>query len=200
MIFNGVTPLVIYAMAALLHESGHILAAKAQKIKLKEIKLGIFGAKIETDERLISYKSEFFLALAGPAANIIAALIIFAFLGTSEASVNEILEKSSELLHYGGSDASGYLGFFAISSMAHAVSNLVPIARLDGGRALYCAVAAILSDRVAQRILSLTTAISLFVIWTMALYLMLKISSGIGMYVFVCCIFLATLKKDALYE
>ncbi|MBQ3012540.1 MAG: site-2 protease family protein [Clostridia bacterium] len=196
MICNGVKPFFIYALAALLHEAGHILAAKTQKIKLKEIKFGIFGAKIETDERLISYKSEFFLALAGPLANLVAAAIIFAVSRASEVSAVELFEKASELLESGQSDAWGYLGFFAVSSLIHAVTNLVPIEKLDGGRVLYCAVAAISNERFAERVLSVTTAISLFAIWTMALYLMLKISSGIGIYAFAFCIFLTTLKKD----
>ena len=196
MICNGVKPFFIYALAALLHEAGHILAAKMQKIKLKEIKFGIFGAKIETDERLISYKSEFFLALAGPLANLVAAAIIFAVSRASEVSVLGLFEKTSGLLESGQSDAWGYLGFFAVSSLVHAVTNLVPIEKLDGGRVLYCAVAAISNERFAERVLSVTTAISLFAIWTMALYLMLKISSGIGIYASAFCIFLTTLKKD----
>lgn len=196
MICNGIKPFAIYASAALLHEMGHILAAKIQKIKLKEMKFGIFGAKIETDERLISYKGEFFLALAGPMANLIAAALIFAFAEANGASAIGIFSKASELLQSGRSDAWGYLGFFAVSSAVHAATNLVPIARLDGGRVLYCAVAELSDERVAERVLSVTTAISLFAIWTVALYLMLKISSGIGIYAFAFCIFLTTLKKD----
>ena len=193
MICNGIRVFAIYTLAALLHETGHILSAKMQKIKLKEIKFGIFGAKIETDERLTSYKSELFLALAGPLANLISAAMVFALFYASGASAAEMLEASSELLISGRSDAWGYLGFFALSSLVHAATNLVPISGFDGGRVLYCALAALTSERLAERILSLTTAFSVFVIWTVALYLMLKISSGIGIYAFAACIFLTTL-------
>lgn len=193
---NGIIPFAIYALAALLHELGHILAAKMQKIKLKEIKLGIFGAKIETDERLLPYKSELFLAIAGPAANLLTGAIVVALAMTGGYSVNLLFDGASELLRSGQSGAVGYVGFFVISSLAHAVTNLMPIKRLDGGRALYCAAAAISNERIADRAVTAATALSIFIIWTVALYLMLKISSGIGIYAFAACIFLTTLGHD----
>jgi Zn-dependent protease len=193
---NGARPFAIYALAAFLHELGHIIAAKMQKIKLKEIKFGILGVRIETGERMMSYKDELLIAIAGPATNLLTALIILAGAKISGYALTELFDGASELLHSGQSGALGYIGFFAVSSLAHAVTNLMPIKRLDGGRALYCTVAAISSERVAETALTLATALSLFAIWTIALYLMLRISSGIGIYAFAAFIFLSTLRGD----
>ena len=37
---------LIYGISAVLHEMGHLLAAKRRKIKIKEIRIGISGARI----------------------------------------------------------------------------------------------------------------------------------------------------------
>jgi hypothetical protein len=39
-----------------------------------------------------------------------------------------------------------------------------------------------------------SSAVAAFVLWTVSLYLMLKISAGLGIYVFAACIFFTTLK------
>ena len=193
---NRIIPFALYVFAAVLHELGHIWTAKRLKIKLKAVRIGIFGAKIETDERLISYKSEFILAIAGPAANLLTAAIALAIAKLIGYSPESLLDGATELLTSGQSGAAGYIGFFSVSSLAHAVTNLMPIKRLDGGRALYCITAAISSERIADRVLTAATAISLFVIWTASLYLMLRISSGIGIYVFAACIFMTALRRN----
>ena len=193
---NRIIPFALYVFAAALHELGHIVAAKRLKIKLKAVRIGIFGAKIETDERLISYKSELILAIAGPAANLLTAAIALAIAKLIGCSPEALLDGAAELLTSGQSGVAGYIGFFSASSFAHAATNLMPIKRLDGGRALYCTIAAISNERIADRVLIAATAVSLFIIWTASLYLMLRISSGIGIYVFAACIFMTSLRHN----
>jgi membrane-associated protease RseP (regulator of RpoE activity) len=83
----------------------------------------------------------------------------------------------------------GILGFFILSSLVQAVTNLMPVQSFDGGRILYCALARYVDSDTAERIVAAASALSAFVLWTVALYLMLRISSGLGIYVFAACIF-----------
>lgn len=186
--------IIVYMLAAFLHEMGHILAAKLMKIEIKEIKFGFFGVRIITDERLTSYKRELLLASAGPAVNIaifIALLLYFCVNGGEQ----RLFEAADVFLSGGAATYEGYFAFFALSSLVQAIFNLMPVNTFDGGRILYCAVAESISERAAAYALSVTTALSAFVLWTAAMYLMLRVSSGLGIFVFAACIFASAPKK-----
>lgn len=62
---------LVALVAAALHECGHILAAKLCRIPLVQMKLGIFGATLQTDRALCSYGKEIILAAAGPLTNLL---------------------------------------------------------------------------------------------------------------------------------
>lgn len=196
MLGSGAVPMAIYALAALLHEAGHILAAKLQGINIKRISLGVLGLKIETDERLFSYKSELILALSGPLANLASLAVILVIARACGVPIPNLIERSAQMLQTGHSEAWGYVGFFALSSLIHAATNLMPIKSFDGGRATRCAAALLFGERAAEIILTVTSVSLLFAIWSIALYLMLKISSGIGIYAFVLSVFLTTLHGE----
>lgn len=85
--------------------------------------------------------------------------------------------------------------FLALSSLVQAFFNLLPVKTFDGGRILYCAVAEVMGERVAQRILELSSALSALILWIVALYLLLKTSGGLGIYVFAICIFVGETVK-----
>ena len=188
--------IVIYLLAAILHEIGHIFAAKCMKIEIKEIKFGFSGVRIVTDERLTSYRRELLLAAAGPAVNIavfLAASLFFCAKGGS----SQLFEAAEIFLSDTEPKLEGGIAFLALSSLVQAIFNLMPVNTFDGGRILYCAIADNVSERAADHILSVTTAFSAFLLWTVALYLMLKVSSGLGIFVFAACIFAsATIKRE----
>ena len=73
--------------------------------------------------------------------------------------------------------------------------NLLPVRTFDGGRVTYCLSAILFGERRAENLLDVFSALSAFVLWTVSLYLMLKISSGLGVYVFSLCLFLSTFEK-----
>ena len=182
----------VYVLAALLHEAGHILAAFALKIEIKEIKLSFSGVRIITDERLTSYRSELLLASAGPAINIaifFAVLCYFMPLG----GFLQMMESAGSFMAAETCSFDGAIGFFALSSAAAAAVNLLPVNSFDGGRIIYCIIARLFDWRTASHVLSVTTAVSAFLLWTVALYLMLRISAGLGIFVFAACIFAGTI-------
>jgi len=186
----------VYLFAALLHEMGHIIAAKVMKIGIKEIKFDFSGVRICTDSSLTPYKSEIILAISGPAVNLLAFLASALSWVIKYGSLEDFFASANLLMKEGSGNADNVIAFFALSSLVQALINLMPVESFDGGRILYCATAELFGDRVARRVTDAASALSAFLLWTVALYLMLKISSGLGIYVFAACIFLSSLNKS----
>ena len=90
---------------------------------------------------------------------------------------------------------AGVFGFVALASLLQACINLLPVRTFDGGRIMYCFIALTLGERIAERVLDILSAFSAFILWVAALYLMLKISSGLGIYTFSACLFFGTMGK-----
>ena len=187
--------ILIYALAASIHEAGHLCAAKLLKIPIKEIRFGFSGIRICTDEVVTSYKSEAILALGGPLANLVCLSLSVAFVLIFKVGFGELLMRTDNFLSGNESGFLGALGFFTVSSFLHCTVNLLPINTFDGGRIAYCAVSAFVSERVGERILDISTALSALFIWMVALYLLLKVASGLGVFVFAACIFFSTVVK-----
>jgi len=104
-------------LSAVLHEIAHIYAMKKCGLDIKEIALKPFGINIKIkDGKYIAYKKEILIALAGPIANLLAAIIVFLFnifIYRFEAGV-----------------------FIVVVNLLLAFLNLLPIDRLDGGEIL----------------------------------------------------------------
>ncbi|MBQ4091139.1 MAG: hypothetical protein IJC64_02350, partial [Clostridia bacterium] len=93
----------------------------------------------------------------------------------------------------------GALCFFALCSLLQGGLNLLPIKSFDGGRMLYCAAAA-LGQRFADTVLAICSGACVLSLWTVALYLMIKIGAGLGIYVFCACLFASTLSDGELIK
>lgn len=187
--------LIVYIAAALFHELGHLTAAKVLGIRIKNIKFDISGIRICVDEKLVGYIQEFWLALAGPVANASVSLIVLTGYRFFRFFPDSIFDAAADFLSIGRFNIIGMGGFFILASLVQASINLLPIKTFDGGRMLYCILSEYTNEKTAEYILSITSAISAFVLWTIALYLMLKISAGLGIYVFAACIFFIILNK-----
>ena len=111
--FSVYPPLIL--LAALLHEAGHIAALKGFGGKLERLYIYPFGADMRADTSKLSYKKETLLMLAGVISNVLLFIVSLLLYHTF---------RSRQLLFFGFCNA-----FFA-------VTNLIPIASLDGGRAL----------------------------------------------------------------
>jgi len=110
---NGWEPLATVLGAAAVHELGHWAVLRRLGAEVTGFRLSALGAVLETNGRL-SYGAELAAVLAGPAANLLAALVL-TVLGGWPAAVG--------------------------ANLVLCVFNLLPICPLDGGRALYLAVA-----------------------------------------------------------
>ena len=188
--------IAVYLAAALWHEAGHLLAARILRVGVSEIRLGFSGARIVTDRRLTSYKSELLLSLAGPLANILACGAVVGIFCTLGEGIEGAAASADAFLHSPKVDFLGILAFFALSSVIQAILNLMPVKTFDGGRILYCAAANLMGESAGERILTVTTAFSALILWIIALYLMIKIGGGLGIYVFAACVFVGTNTRE----
>ena len=166
------TPFIIPLICAIaLHEAGHLFCALLLKIKIKSFELSILGGQIKTCEAL-SYTDELIFAIGGPLFGVLG----FAF--TFGLAMNNIF-----ITFY-----RDFLFPFSILSLCLAIFNLVPLASLDGGRILKCILCLLFSLDTAEKLMRFSSFLSLISLWMLSVYMMLKISSGVPMFVF-CLIF-----------
>lgn len=166
------TPFIFPLLCAvLLHECGHLLCASILKIKIQRFDLSLLGARIKTGNTL-SYIDELILALGGP----LAGFLGFAF--TFKIALGNISIPFFQK----------FLFPFSMLSLCLSIFNLLPLASLDGGRILKCVLCLIFSLDTAEKILRFMSFLTLLSLWMFSVYMMLKISNGVPMFIF-CLIF-----------
>ena len=132
--------------ASLIHEGGHLLAMILLHMPLQECVLGPFGLRIRLADRLTAYGKSIWIALSGPLANVVAALVLW-----QSACVE------SALVH-----------------MCLAALNVLPVVALDGGEILYCISrvwgweGTILLRITSTIIISSTLLVGVWLMWTYA--------------------------------
>jgi Zn-dependent protease/CBS domain-containing protein len=109
------------------HELCHSLVARRYGLPIKGITLFIFGGVAEMEDEPPSPKAEFLMAVAGPVASIILALLLAAAYTTAQQM--GLPAAVTGVLYY-----LAYLNFLL------AVFNLIPAFPLDGGRMLRAAL------------------------------------------------------------
>ena len=75
--------------------------------------------------------------------------------------------------------------------------NLLPIATLDGGRVLKSVLAILFGEAVAERILQITTALCLVLLWIFSLYIFFYSGINITLLVFSSYLFSYLILKKA---
>ncbi len=137
---EGIAPFLIILFSALLHELGHLTAVFALGYRIRRIDILPLGALIVLPEG-IPNKSNFKIAICGPLASLLSALA-----------------------GWGGFVAFGGLPwlFFAVVNCVLGLFNLLPIKKLDGGKALFCKLSERLDEKTTEKIssaVSLLTAL-----------------------------------------
>lgn len=108
--------LLWYALlAAILHESGHLLCYLLWVHRLPALSFGFTGMWFHLEQNRLPRKKEALLLLAGPGANLAAALVIGA-----------VMQQHAALWGY----------FFLGENLLIGLFNLLPVSFLDGGRLL----------------------------------------------------------------
>lgn len=151
-------------LAAICHELGHLAVMRMTKTDVREVKITVFGAEI----RSLGYKNELSRAAvyaAGGAANIVSALTVLA-IGVDDA----------------------YAELFVACSLALAFVNLLPIRSLDGG----CILEALISHFApthAYAAVTVASAVSLGLLWLVAVYILLVCGGNLSLLLFTACLF-----------
>ena len=156
--------------AAVLHELGHMLAAAILGVPLRSLDVGMFGASLRVRGSLISYPKEFLLCAAGPAMNFLSAFAVIAI---------------SERRGY----FTGIGEWFASVSLMLGVLNLIPAEGFDGGRMLSVTVTSLFGPRVSAKLLSLSTFLSILLLWMFSVYLLLRFGTSLSLFVFTLSLF-----------
>lgn len=134
-------------LASAMHEAGHLLAMIALGCPPRICTLGVFGMRIEMGaERLVGYRRNILVSLAGPTVNLISALLLWACGCEQAAAVHLIL----------------------------ATLNLLPADALDGGQALRCVFCLVGKQMQADIWLRLLSAAVLLPLATAAFWLFLS--------------------------
>ena len=148
-------------LAALLHECGHLLAARWMKIPLRSMRIDLLGARLDVGDRLLPYGEEWLLAASGPLAS-----LLFAAL-------------ACPLWHRFS------LAFvFSAVSLLLGLLNLLPVGSFDGGRMTEALLARTLGAKKAYFIVSLLTLSALLLLWLFSVYLLLRAGGGLSLFCF----------------
>ena len=162
-------------IAILIHETGHIIAAKKLKIKMTLCKIDIFGASLTPASNDFSYLDEMFLCICGPALNFFTAAVAMPFY---------FITKNTVVL------------YFVLASLSLGLLNLIPIKGFDGGR-IFMATLCLLTDiYMAEKILSVVSFICIFILWVMSIYFLLMSGSNLSLFVFSISLFLKIFVKE----
>ena len=154
MAFADKSEYVLYLFtAAMVHETAHIGAYLTYGARLEYIRVMPFGLSAKVASMTdISCLKEVFCSLAGIAANLTAAAICFLLQGTQIAGI----------------------AFFCRCNLWLALTNLIPILPLDGGRALYYLMLYKTNPLTAKRICLTVSVILLIPLFGAALWLLWK--------------------------
>ena len=112
----------------LLHELGHSLTAKRYGIETKKITLLPIGGVASLERIPEDPKQELWVALAGPAVNVVIALILFPFVPKDQLFINETFA--------GIATGEGFLYSLFRVNVALVLFNAIPAFPMDGGRVL----------------------------------------------------------------
>ena len=123
--------IVLLFACVVLHEFGHITAARRYGIKTPEVTLLPIGGVASLQRLPSDPAQELVVALAGPAVNLVIGLVLIAVVGSIHP--NDLTQIDNPNL--------SLLGRLAIANIFLAVFNLIPAFPMDGGRVLHALLA-----------------------------------------------------------
>lgn len=120
----GVLGTIGLFVSIVFHELSHSIIARKYGLPMKGITLFIFGGIAHMDKEPPSPKTEFLMAIAGPIASVIIAVVFYA--------IYYVIAQQADPPVW----ASGTFYYLAFINIVLAIFNLVPAFPLDGGRVL----------------------------------------------------------------
>ena len=167
---NRIVHTTALLLSALVHECGHLLASRFLHISITSLHISILGARLELEDPLLSYRQEWLLCAAGPLFS-----FLFAWIGAWCVP---------------GPLGEDMISVFAMTSMALGIVNLLPVGWLDGGRMFRAMCLLMLPHRVASRLIRLCSLTFVLLLWTVSVYLLLRVGNSLSLFVFSFSLFL----------
>jgi stage IV sporulation protein FB len=129
---EGVLFIVLLFACVLAHEFGHVFAARRYGIRTPDVTLWPIGGVASLERIPDKPGEELIVALAGPAVNVVIALVLILFLGTTidGAAMTELENPRASML-----------ARLAAANIFLVVFNMIPAFPMDGGRVLRALVA-----------------------------------------------------------
>ena len=122
--------IILLFACVVLHEFGHILAARRYGIGTRDVTLLPIGGVSSLQRLPTDPRQELVVALAGPAVNLVIALVLIAATGAIHAKDIDIDDFQASLA-----------GRLAVANLFLALFNLIPAFPMDGGRVLHALIA-----------------------------------------------------------
>jgi Zn-dependent protease len=118
---------VLLFLCVLLHEFGHIFTARAFGVSTPDVILLPIGGVSRLERIPEKPSEEFLVAIAGPAVNVVIAVLLFLFAGAKLGMDSLVsIENAS----------AGFIDRLAEVNLFLALFNLIPAFPMDGGRVL----------------------------------------------------------------
>jgi Zn-dependent protease/CBS domain-containing protein len=140
---DGVVFIVALFVCVVLHEFGHIVAARRYGISTSDVTLLPIGGVASLERMPEKPGQEIVVALAGPAVNLVIALVLVFLLG-AEFDLSQMAQLQQA--------QSTLIGRIAAANVVLFVFNLIPAFPMDGGRVLRALLALGLGYTRATRV------------------------------------------------
>ena len=163
------TEIIIFAVAVVLHECGHIIAAGLLGAKLVSIRSGGIGAVMSYDFSVCSYVREAVVHLAGPLLSLLSAIAVGMMYGNQAYYLCGV-------------------------SATLAIVNLLPIRGFDGGGVMKCILSRFLMPDTAWRICRVLSAGGIIILWMAVLWIEMRCNGNLALIVFVLFIMMGQIK------
>ncbi|MDX1413711.1 MAG: site-2 protease family protein [Candidatus Promineifilaceae bacterium] len=129
----GIVAISLLFVLVTLHELGHSFAARAYDVPVKQIILTPIGGVAQLMRMPEKPEQELLIAIAGPAVNIVIALIMAALAMGVGIDIVTLLSTFSSL---SGTTLLTLFSYIFVSNIFLALFNLIPAFPMDGGRIL----------------------------------------------------------------
>ena len=140
---RGVALVSLIFLCVVLHEFGHVLAARRYGIRTPDVTLWPFGGVASLERMPEKPLHEIVIALAGPAVNVVIAFILVVLLGARFEPGQVVTVEQVQ---------SSLLAQLAAANVALVVFNLIPAFPMDGGRVLRALLALNMGHRRATEV------------------------------------------------
>ena len=147
-ILSGVIFIGSIFVCVILHELGHCLAARHFGISTRDITLSPLGGLAALEANPRNWKEELWIALAGPAVNLVICLLILPYLILNPMAFTQLLEATNSL--------DAFMARLFFGNVMLLAFNLLPAFPMDGGRVLRAIIESgtdqVTATRIAARI------------------------------------------------